>query len=275
MKRPLGLLWICISFPAIWGCATLPSSYTRLDDQITLPLNGVLAVIEQERVIFVGEGHTSTSDHLFQMEVIKHLKGKGKNVAVALEMFPARMQQALDQWVDGSLDEDDFVDAYYSFWSVDYDSYGMIFNYARQEGIPLFGINADRNLIATVARRGLGGVDKEFLEKIRYTHCFEDPEYSAFLKGSEELRGHDSELPNLCSAQRLRDAIMAYDIARIFNARDGSVVVLLGAAHAAKVAVPRMLEKNFSIHSLVLLPGNFGGVTEKGPDSGIADYLWY
>lgn len=257
------------------GCASIPTDYVVPDSGEVYALPRVLAQIEESRIIFIGEGHMSMSDHLLQLAVIQNLHERGKKVTVALEMFPASAQPVLDRWLQASPDDEELYAAYEALWHVPYEYYEPIFLYAGRMGIPLTGINADRGLIAGVARQGLGYTDRDFLKRIGFTDCSLHPEYAAFLAGSEEIEGHGENLQYLCDAQRLRDTVMAYHVAHAFESRGGTIVVLVGAAHAARIAVPRILEENFALKSTVLITGDFRGIRGVVVSPDIADFLWY
>ena len=52
--------------------------------------------LQKSRVVFVGESHTSYSDHLSQLVVIKNLHGKlGKDTSIGIEMIQQKYQSNL------------------------------------------------------------------------------------------------------------------------------------------------------------------------------------
>jgi uncharacterized iron-regulated protein len=266
-------LLFCAALSALSGCAALPSRYVALFDRSAYEFGGLLSQIEDKPVIFVGEGHTNYEDHLVQLSVIRRLHEKGKAVTVAMEMFPTGSQQALNDWTRGRMPFEQFLFAYEKNWTVPFDYYEDIFFYARDNGIPLVGINTERAFIGEVARRGLQAASGETLEAIRYTTCAEDPLYERTLSLYE--MEHVSGLPYLCEAQRLRDSIMAYLIAKLAERHGGPVVVLLGAAHAGRQAVPSMLERHGQKDYVILMPASFGHLLGREVDIEVADYIWY
>ncbi len=149
------------------GCASLPANYVELDDQTPLSLDAVLGKISEKQVIFIGEIHGTSSIHLLQSEVIKHLKQSGKEVVIALEAFPFTRQEILDKWIEGALNKYDFQQAYKAIWSIPFHYYERIFDYAREQHIPLLAINAEDMMIRNVSRKGLQVVPEDFLRKIR------------------------------------------------------------------------------------------------------------
>ena len=267
------LVWFAVS--VLCGCASLPDTYVALEDSSTLGLNETLRRIENERVIFIGEAHTSGSDHLVQLAVIRHLHENGRKAAVALEVFPAWRQAVLDAWIGGRLSQYDFEMECNSIWNMLFWYYGDIFLYARDNRIPLLGVNAEKSHLNSVAKNGPAAVSREELEKIGFISCGEDPVYEQVMRTAGERFVHEAELPYLCDAQRLGDAVMAYNIADFLRRNDLTMVVLLGAAHASKIGVPKMLRNHLDAGSTVLLPDSFGSLTGREVGADLADYIWY
>jgi uncharacterized iron-regulated protein len=234
----------------------------------------ILTELEKAQVIFVGEMHGIASSHRVELEVIRHLHLSGKKVAVALEMFPDNKQVILDRWADGTLNEKYFRKAYFETWRIPYRYYSAIFAYAKREHIPLFGVNADDTYINRVSKTGLAEVPEDLLKSLKFTSCLEDPEYSRLLGLFGKREYHTSGLPFLCDGQRLRDAVMAYNIFTILERQDFTVVVLAGAAHAVKAAVPGTLQKHREVSYRVLLPREFTTLLKREPDTTMADYIW-
>jgi uncharacterized iron-regulated protein len=234
-----------------------------------------MAYLEKSRVIFIGEAHDSRTDHLVQLEVIRHLRENRGNVAVALEMFPRGSQPVLDAWLRGRISNADFSDAYYRSWNMPYSYYKRIFRYAKDEGIQLMGVNAELGLIRNVAMNGLGIVPASILEKLMCRSCGEDLEYASLYGSTGTIESHERRLVFHCDAQRLRDSFMAYNISRLIEGNDLSVVVLLGAAHSSRVAVPRLLEQLSGVSPTVLIPGSFFRITRQEATAKQVDFIWH
>jgi uncharacterized iron-regulated protein len=177
----------------------------------------------------------------------------------------------LDSWIEGDLSEYDFERKYYYLW----DYYSKILEYSRENHIPVIGINADRSLIEHVSKKGPRVLTENFREKFKFIACSEDDDYAMQLRFNTKRNYHTSELPFLCDGQRLRDAIMAYNIAGFLKRNGHTVVVLTGVAHASKVAVPRMLQEHIDISYKVLLPDSIKVIIKREPDISVADYKWW
>jgi len=252
------------------GCASLPSHYVSLDHHTAESLDAVLKKIETERVVFIGEIHGTTSIHLLQLKIIKYLHQRGRQVAVALEAFPSGKQFIFNRWIERTLDEHDFEGIYKETWSVPYEYYREILMYAREENIPLIAINADNAMIGAVSKYGLHQVSEDFLREIKFTDCSTDAQYKEIIGKTY----HAAEFPFLCDGQRLRDSVMAYNIAHAMRGNKATMVVLVGATHAMKIAVPRMLQSHDAVSYTVLMPETVSRIIRRPPDLDIADYIW-
>jgi aminopeptidase N len=276
IKTPMKSLFFLLALLALWGCATLPEHYRSVATGQSLKFNEILSKVENRRVIFVGERHTSGGDHLVQLEVIRYLHEKGKKVAIALEMFPAEMQGVLDRWNEGFLSDEGFERAYGRVWHEPFSYYEDIFAYARKEKIPLVGINGVAGQIEHIAMIGLQAVPADTLKEIAYSPCAEQPRYrwmiTLFLKYGTP---HAADLPFFCDAQRFRDTVMAYSVAAALKKNVDVVVVLAGSAHVLKAAVPDILRRYTGVRFTVLMSGAFGPLIRVMPENETADYLWY
>ena len=271
----LSRLTIFISILIISGCATLPKHYVSLNTGAELDFSDVLTEIESSKAIFVGEFHATPRHHKVQFEVIKHLHNTGRKVAIAFEMFSGDKQDALDGWVNGLIPERDFKRIYQSYVNLPFRYYRNIFLFALDTGIPIFGINARKELIVNVLRNGIDVAPEKFLEKINFTDCSLNSEYEKMIGISGNREYHTTGMPHLCDAQRLRDAVMTYNVAKLMLDGNYPVVVLTGVTHAAKPAMPGMLKDYTDLPYKVLLPRNVSQIVHREPDLNIADYLWY
>jgi len=247
----LAFIFAALSFPA----CSIPHPKQNNTSSTDIPrLGNILAGLEGSRVIFVGEAHTNEMDHRIQLEVIRRLKEDGKKVAVALEMFPNTLQPALNAWIKGEINEAAFRNIYYSTWTVPYSHYSRIFGYARENGLPLIGINIDPSYINYLKIHGIEYVPQHTLDSVKYSRCSEETRYTRDLKTFFGSIAHTMGFEAICDTMRLREAFMAYNLSTSLADNDYTIVVLLGAIHALKFAVPEMLEMHSNESYKVLVP---------------------
>ena len=83
-------------------------------------------------------------------------------------------------------------------------------------------------------KKGLKAVPENFLKKIKFTDCSTDPVYEKIVNSID----HASEFPFFCDGQRLRDAVMAFNIAKAMRGNNYTVVVLAGVGSFNKDSGP-------------------------------------
>ena len=132
-------------------------------------------------------------------------------------------------------------------------------------------MNAEDAVIREVSKNGLQAIPADFLKKIQFTDCLADTAYKELINSIY----HASEFPFFCDGQRLRDSVMAYNIANALRGNNYTLVVIAGVAHSTKIAVPSILERQTGTTYSVLLPEEVKYFIKRTPDRDIADYIWY
>jgi uncharacterized iron-regulated protein len=213
-------------------------------DRILTPAE-LPARLSAVRLLFVGESHTSVEFHRAQQRVVEELRRAGRKVLLGLEMYPVTEQVWLDRWSAGELSEAQFVEQshWYRSWGYHWDYYRDIFLFARDNGVRMFAVNAPREVISAVRRKGFAGlaaeeaavlpgrVDTGSAEHRRLFKAFFGPEDSLHSSGMSE-----EQWEGLFRAQCAWDAAMAYNAVKTLEtlADPGAImVVLLGSGHVA------------------------------------------
>lgn len=240
----------------------------------TLQAAELMETVKDKRVLFVGESHFSRIDHAIQLSLIRHLSTSGKKLAIAIEMAPESMQPVLDRWNRGEMGETEFAVYFSQAWKVPYTYYGAIFRFARDNRIPLLGIDFDRAHTMRLMEKGMGMMPKETLDLIKFESCSDNPKYTNDMAQYWERLGHTRDFKTLCDVRRFREAVMAYNIVQLLERDSYTVIVLLGASHAAKPAVPAMLERHSDAGYTVLLPEILGNLTRHRVTTKEADLKW-
>jgi uncharacterized iron-regulated protein len=253
MAALAGVLVICAGFT---DEAFDRVTVLRVKDRalITFPL--MMREVRRSKVIIVGEGHERPFDHLLALKIMEKLRKQGVPFAVALEMFSADRQQALDDWVAGRLGVDEFISIYNEEWRIPWANYREIFLYARREKIPLVGINAPAGIAAKVSRQGFSALTREERNRLPVgVACNVDPRYRGFI--ARAYRQHDIRIKSFryfCEAQMLWNKVMAWHLAgylQRFPARD--VLVIAGTGHAMKQGIPAELDGYVTVQVSVIM----------------------
>jgi len=119
-------------------------------------------------IVLLGEHHENSSHHQWQMNVIKSLHKKQPDMAIGLEMFPRYLQHLLDDWLNRKIDNKTFVSLsqWDDIWSVDFNEYRPIFEFARDNKIPLVAINVQKQLLQMVREVGWNNIPQNHRQGI-------------------------------------------------------------------------------------------------------------
>jgi uncharacterized iron-regulated protein len=238
-------------------------------------MSEVISDLKKNRIILVGEHHTNQNHHYAQLNVIQLLNEAGVQVAIGLEMFRNDSQQALDRWVDGSMVKAEFKEIYYDNWTYPWSAYQMIFEYARKEKIPMIGLNVPRDITRQVSRRGFNSLSEEQKGKLADVSCRVDREYMDYIKKAFGSHSHGNlNFTYFCEAQLVWDSAMAIHTLEYLKKNPDAVVVLLaGAGHVQKGAVPRQISLRSATPHAVILPKIEGIVDLQTVGIQDADYI--
>ncbi len=244
-----------------------------------IPFSQMMDDLDQVDVIFIGELHNHEGHHQMQLEMIRARNQREANLAIGLEMFRAENQGALDKWVAEEMSERGFRMVFNQNWSM-WPQYRDIFVYAREENIPMAGLNVSRSLTSQVAREGFASLNLKQVRELGLEGltCDVDPDYEEFIRRALGGHGHDNHqsFNRFCEAQIVWDAAMARNLADYLEEHpDAQMVVLAGSGHSWKYGIPNQLKEIApNLTYRVLLPEVPGRVTRTDANSDDADYLW-
>jgi uncharacterized iron-regulated protein len=246
----------------------------RIADGSYVPLPELIEELRQADLVFMGELHNHPGHHLAQLQVIQALHEMVEPVAVGLEMFRAEDQKYLDRWVAGDMDPQEFLAIYHRNWSM-WEMYRDIFVYARDNRIPMIGLNISREVTQQVAREGFDSLSPEQLEKLPPIQCEIDDRYEEFIRRAHGAGHHGSDFMSFCEAQMVWDNVMAENLLAWHRANpDHTVVVLAGSGHAWKHGIPeQVLRRTDTVTYRVLLPEIPGRIGTQDATVEEADYL--
>lgn len=116
----------------------------------------------------LGESHTSSEDHAWQLQTLAALYGRTSNMVIGFEAFPRRLQPVLDRWVAGELGVHEFLAKveWTRVWGYPASLYMPLFEFARMNRIPMVALNVDRELVARVGREGWDAIPQSDREGV-------------------------------------------------------------------------------------------------------------
>lgn len=190
-----------------------------------------------QQVVLLGEAHDSAEDHRWQLHTLSQLHALRPELAIGFEMFPRRVQAALDQWVAGSLSEAEFLKQadWDKVWGFDARDYLPLFHYARMNRIPMLALNVERGVVEAVGKQGydaLSDAQKEGVGRpAAPTDAYRKQLRAVFDHHPAKARGEQA-FPRFVEAQTFWDRSMAEVIgAHLKKEPDALVVGVLGAGH--------------------------------------------
>jgi uncharacterized iron-regulated protein len=217
------------------------------------------------RIIYIGETHSSNSDHEYQLDVLKGLKARGTSFTVAWEMFDFTQQPVLDAWnahhlsTEGMLEKTDFQ----PHWGTFSVMYEKILRWTQMEGIPSFALNAPDPL----ARKLAQGVPLTPEESAELPTGFRPISggYEHFMDQMAQAPHAGANTENFYKAQVLWDETMASRIVSFIGSHpDGKLIVLIGRGHVdGGFGVPAYVSQKTDAPQLVVYPGGTGENTRS------------
>lgn len=211
------------------------------------------------RIVYVGETHDNPAAHRLQLAVLKALAERWPGeVSLGMEMFTPAQQPVLDRWVAGELDEKAFLreSGWHATWSMDFAFYRELLLFARERGIPVVGLNADKGLVSALGRRDAAALDEA--ERTRLPEMdMSDPYQTALVEAY--FGGHAGGNGMLAGFQRVQtlwDESMAENIVRhltAFPERRQRMVVLAGGNHIRYgFGIPRRVFRRLPLSYLLV-----------------------
>ncbi len=201
-----------------------------------MEIDEIVNKISEKNIIYVGEKHDRYEHHLSQLEIIKAIYNKSPKVAIGMEMFQRNNQKALNDYVEGIIDEREMLreSGYFKNWGYNYFLYRDILSYARDKGIPVVALNLKRKIVSKVYRGGFDGLTTEESKTITEDIDLSDNEYKERLK--EIFQGHansdERSFEYFYQAQVLWDETMAESADLFLKENPGyKMVVLAGSGH--------------------------------------------
>jgi aminopeptidase N len=207
----------------------------------SLPFARMIQEMKAIPFIYIGETHNSMPMHDLQARIIRALYEQDRNLAIGLEMFPVTSQEVLNKWSLGILSEEEFIRqaAWYITWNFNFGFYRQIFDFAKENKIPLYALNAPKDIITKVRMKGweaLTDAEKAIVPKPDLSHqehrllirtIFESADIPQQMKGA----GLDMMFEGLYRAQSAWDEVMGANAVAAADKGRTRMVVLAGSGH--------------------------------------------
>lgn len=133
-----------------------------------VPGNEVLARAAAAEIVLLGEQHDDEDHHRWQAQVLAGLHALRPDLVIGFEMFPRRVQPALDRWVAGELTVAALLQqtAWDENWNFPIGLYLPMFEFARINRIPMLALNVDARLTRGIGDKGWDAIPEREREGV-------------------------------------------------------------------------------------------------------------
>ncbi|MBC8465689.1 ChaN family lipoprotein [bacterium] len=199
-------------------------------------LENIIDSVKDKKIVFVGEQHDQNSHHQVQFEFVKGLHERGGKIAVGMEMFQRPFQQFMDQYLNGEIDEKEFLGKteYFTRWSYNYHYYKPIIDYCKANKLPIIAMNAPKEYTRKVSRLGIDSLSAEERALIPAEMDMTNEAYEKRLREifSAHAPGPIKGFENFYQSQVLWDETMAESVHNfLVKNPDHQVIVIVGSGH--------------------------------------------
>lgn len=283
IKRPGLAGTICLA--CLWATSTMVLAdwpeqplIERLSDGSRMGLTRLTSELRGSPFVLMGELHDELDHHRAQLMLIRALWQAKVDLAIGMEMFRQDAQESLDRWVRGEMPEEEMEQIFGQNWAESsWVLYRDILRFARDNSIPILGLNIPREITQKVASSGYASLPEEMRKDWGELDCdLQDPYKSFLVWAFESHEGYkEKEWGNFCQAQILWDTAMAVRLLAFRDAHpETTVLVLTGVGHAWMHGIPERIRRRSYLLCRVILPDVQGRLKEERLGAQDADYLW-
>lgn len=215
----------------------------------SVTVNQIVEAIEKSDVVFLGENHDDAVAHHLQWRIFKQTVenyGKKRQVALSLEMFERDAQIVVDEYLQNLITEKKFLDDSRPWNNFKID-YRPLFEFAKENNLPVIAANAPRRYVNMVSRNGRAALEKLAPEARKYLAPlpFGQPSKNYAAKFTALMNGMEMKNSNLIDSQTLWDATMAFSINEFLAKEKNALVVHLnGSFHSeSRMGAPELLAR--------------------------------
>lgn len=272
-----------------------PTVETLIHVPTGLPLQAtqLTALLAGNRLIYFGETHDNAEVHRAEAQVLDDLLAlHGDKVVLAMEMFRAPQQPALDRWSRGQLDEPTFLTevGWQKGWGGEFAQYRPLLERAKRHRLDVLALNPSEELQKAVRQHGWSGVPAELRSQLPERGP-DDPWQRQQLKAVFGAHAASPEqFDKMWRIQMLWEESMAQRLSDYLQSPRGQgkvVLVVAGGWHVRYgFGVPKKLIRRLPLRYLTLCAEEIAGSPDDTPDRHMsyqapavplypADVLWW
>lgn len=225
-------------FMMLISCAILAAQQQyvvyRTSDGAAMDAAHLATALSDFDVIFFGEYHDDAILHEIELTLLQELVQAVPSLAVSMEMFERDTQDVLDAYLDGRMEEKEFIELSRA-WPNYLTDYKPLIEFAKERSLPVIAANIPRRYAAKVRTDGWKAVDTVPLAERRWIarelKVINDAYREKFIAtmqanmGSHGMPGASAMFDALYRAQSLKDDTMAESINDFITAHPGVKVI--------------------------------------------------
>jgi aminopeptidase N len=248
-----------------------------------ITLDRLLDRLAALRIVYLAESHTSMAVHRMQADIIRGLYERNPRLKIGMEFFTREHDEILKEWSAGRLSEEELLRRtgwYAGGGGYNFGYYREIMEFARDNRLPVVGLNIPRSIVHKVAMGGLETLspeEKEIVGDVDLSHGDHRKLIEFYFSGVGEagpMRMTPERLDKMYAAQSTWDVVMAESVRKAMEGFDGTLVVIAGSGHCSyNLGINRRLAEKLPLPYATVMPVAVKGGKETVVRS-LADYLW-
>jgi uncharacterized iron-regulated protein len=226
-----------------------------------LTFDDVLARLRASKAVVVGEQHDQPAHHELERRVVAALTQGQPKAVVGVEMLTWNLQPPLDQFNRGEIDADALAGAvdWPKAWGFPFEMYKPIFVDGHKSGARFIALNAPRELVKAVRKKGVTGLSSSELKELPDLDLGDKAHrewFHAIFSGGGHTPANDSDVDSFYTAQVVWDESMAQTAAAALDAGASQVIVIAGIGHVARGrGIPQRIERRVpDVHVISIVP---------------------
>lgn len=186
----------------------------------------MLADLARADAVFVGEQHDDANTHRLELAIVEGLTRRGVPVVVAMEMFERDVQSLIDQYVAGTITEEQFVKDSRA-WPRYQTDYRPVIEFARAHKLPIVASNVPRRLASDVGKKGMAAIEALAADRSLVAKDLTCPTSGSYYERFvAAMGGHEGANPNFYFAQCVKDETMGEAVAGAFSKATERVTIV-------------------------------------------------
>ncbi len=217
--------------------------------------NEMMDDLLQVEVVYLGERHTFLRHHEIQHQIVTDLIANGRHIILGLEQIEDYQQPIVEQYNRGEITYEEL--ARQISWSERWDNYldyRSIVKTVHDAGGIITALNARREIVRKVARKGLENLSEEERKQLPAEIDTTDEQYRQYMNHTMMVMAHVKGAPEMLNrmftAQVCRDEAMAENLFQaisVSDQQDITAVVICGSGHVRhRSGIPNRLKRRLT-----------------------------